>query len=316
MIKSSQDIIRAAKKLSAGGVRPRVAVAVAQDPDVLEAMQSAHDDGICDGTLFGDEAKIRELGEKDDISFDGLEIIHIPDPAEAVMTAVEMADTGKADAIMKGFVPTSTLLKGVLDRRFHLRAGPTLSHVAVIDIPNYHKLLLITDGGMVVKPTVEQKFDILTNALVVAHALGINPAKVALSAAGEAAVKGQPQAEEAAAVMRMIQDRKPAGCEAAGPIGFDLAVSAGTATRVRYAGPVAGDADIVISGSIEECNVTVKALIIFAGTIFAGVIVGARVPVSLVSRTDPVVGKKTSLALACLVADHYRRSGKGEERHG
>lgn len=315
MIKSAQDIIRAAKKLSAG-VRPRIAVAVAQDPDVLEAMQSARDDGICDGTLFGDEAKIRELAEKHDIPLDGLDVVGLSDPAEAVMAAVEMADAGRADAIMKGFVPTSTLLKGVLDRRFHLRAGPTLSHVAVIDVPSYHKLLLMTDGGMVVKPTVEQKYDILVNALLVAHALGINPAKVALSAAGEAAGKGQPQAEEAAAVMRMVQERALAGCEAAGPVGFDLAVSADVAARSGFSGPVAGDADVFLSGSIEECNITVKSLVIFAGAIFAGVIVGARVPVSLVSRTDPVIGKKTSLALACLVADHYRRAAKGGESHG
>ncbi|MDD4050626.1 MAG: phosphate acyltransferase [candidate division Zixibacteria bacterium] len=316
MIKSSQEIIRAAKKLSAGGVRRRVAVAVAQDPDVLEAMQSAHEDGICDGSLFGDETKIRELAEKNDVSLDGLEIINLPDANQAVMAAVEMADSGKADAIMKGFVPTSTLLKGVLDRRFNLRAGPTLSHVAVIDIPDYHKLLLITDGGMVVKPTLEQKFDILKNALIVAHALGIDPAKVALSAAGETAVPAMPQAEEAAALMRKVVSEKTVGCEIAGPIGFDLAVSAEVAGRVGYAGPVAGDADIFLTGTIEECNITVKTLIIFARAVFAGVIVGARVPVSLVSRTDPVIGKKTSLALACLISEYYRRTGKGGESHG
>ncbi len=316
MIKSSQEIIRAAKKLSAAGVRRRVAVAVAQDPDVLEAMQSAHDDGICDGSLFGDETRIRELAEKNDVSLDGLEIINLPDTAEAVMAAVAMADAGKADVIMKGFVPTSTLLKGVLDRRFNLRAGPTLSHVAVLDIPTYHKLLLITDGGMVVKPTLEQKFDILKNALVVAHALGIDPAKVALSAAGETAVPAMPQAEEAAALMRMVQAEKPAGCEVSGPIGFDLAMSAATVDRLGYSGPVAGDADIILSGTIEECNVTAKTLIIFAGAVFAGVIIGASVPVSLVSRTDPVIGKKTSLALACLVSDYYRRTGKGGSSHG
>ena len=316
MIKSSQEIIRAAKKLSAGGARRRVAVAVAQDPDVLEAMQSAHEDGICDGALFGDESKIRELAEKNDVSLDGLEIIHIPDANQAVMAAVEMADSGKADAIMKGFVPTSTLLKGVLDRRFNLRAGPTLSHVAVLDIPDYHKLLLFTDGGMVVKPTLEQKFDILQNALIVAHALGINPAKIALSAAGETDIPAMPQAEEAAAMTRKIVSDKTAGCEIAGPIGFDLAVSAETAGRVGYTGPVAGDADIILTGTIEECNVTVKTLIIFARAVFAGVIVGARVPVSLVSRTDPVIGKKTSLALACLISEYYRRAGKGGESHG
>ena len=173
MIKSSAEIIDAARALSENGGRRRVAVAVAQDADVIGAVQTAYADGICDGSLFGDGKKIRQLAEQNEIPLDGLDIINQTDANKAVLEAVELAASGGADVVMKGFVSTSALLKGVLDRRFNLRTSPTLSHVAVLTIPGYHKLLMITDGGMVVKPTIEQRLDILKNAVLVGRALGI-----------------------------------------------------------------------------------------------------------------------------------------------
>jgi phosphate butyryltransferase len=285
----------------------RVAVAVAQDADVLGAVRSAYDDGICDASLFGDEKKIKALAEQNKIDLAGLEVINQTDPGQAVLQTVELASTGKADVVMKGFVSTSALLKGVLDKRFNLRAGPTLSHVAVLTIPGYHKLLMITDGGMVVKPTLEQRFDILKNAVLVGKALGIEPVRVALSAAADTVVAKMPQTEEDAELVKMVKAEKIEGCEVAGPMSFDIATSADVAAMEGVENPVAGNADVYLVGSIEECNITTKSMIIFARAIFAGVIIGAKVPVSLVSRTDPVIGKKTSIALACLVADYYRR---------
>jgi phosphate butyryltransferase len=311
MLKSSEDIIAAARKLSRDGQRPRISVAVAQDADVLGAVRSAFDDGICDASLFGDRTKIRELAEEHHLRLEGLDINHQPDNAQAVLEAVELASIGKADAIMKGFVSTSTLLKGVLDRRFKLRAEPTLSHVAVLTIPGYRKLLMMTDGGMIVKPDLEQKLGILKNAVLVGRALGIDPVRVALSAAADKVMDKMPQTEENAHLVEMVREAKIEGCEVAGPMSFDIAVSADVAAMEGIKNPVAGNADVYLVGSIEECNITTKCMIIFAHAIFAGVIVGARVPVSLVSRTDPVIGKKTSIALACLVSDYYRRTGEG-----
>lgn len=311
MLKSSDDIIAAAQESSRQGKPFRVAVAAAQDADVLGAMQSAHDDGICEGSLFGDEKLIRQLAAEHNTSLEGMHIVDCPDPDEAVLSAAEMASTGEADVIMKGFVSTSALLKAVLDHRFNLRAEPTLSHVAALTVPGYHKLLMITDGGMVVKPTLEQRLDILKNALIVGRALGIDPVRVALSAADEEITSRMPQTEEDAKLVEMVRAEKIPGCEVAGPMSFDAATSAEIAARVGIDNPVAGDADVYLVGSIEECNITTKSMIIFAKAIFAGVIIGAKVPVSLVSRTDPVIGKKTSIALACLVADYYRRTGKG-----
>jgi len=310
MLKSADDIIGAARRLSREGKRRRVAVAAAQDADVLGAVRSAYDDGICDGTLFGDEAQIRSLADANDISLSNLDVIHQSDPAQAVMQAVAMAAAGDADVIMKGFVSTSALLKGVLDRRFNLRAAPTLSHVAVLTLPGYHKLLMITDGGMVVRPTFEQKLDILKNAVLVGKALGIDPVRVALSAATDEVTARMPQTAEDAGLVERIRKEPIDGCDVAGPMSFDVAVSAEIAAREGIENAVAGNADVYLVGGIEECNITTKSMIIFAGAIFAGVIVGARVPVSVVSRTDPVVGKKTSIALACLIADYYQRTAK------
>jgi len=307
MLKSSEEMIAAARNLSQNGGRRRVAVAVAQDADVLGAVSSAYEDGICDASLFGDEEKIKALAEKNNMPLDNLQVVNRPDPARAVLDAVAMAASGEADVVMKGFVSTSTLLKGVLDKRFDLRDGPTLSHVAVLTLPGYHKLLMITDGGMVVKPTIEQKMDILKNAVLVGKALGIDPVKVALSAAADTVTNTMPQTEDNARLVEMVRSEKIEGCEVAGPMSFDIATSADVAAMEGIKNPVAGDADVYLVGSIEECNITTKSMIIFAKAIFAGVIVGAKVPVSLVSRTDPVIGKKTSIALACLISDYYRR---------
>ena len=310
MIKSSKEIIEAARTLSQGGKRRRVAVAAAEDADVLGAVRSAYDDGICCASLFGDEKKIRELAGIHNLSLDHLDIVHQPDPHQAVLQAVELAAEGQADVIMKGFVSTSDLLKGVLDKRFNLRASPALSHVAVLDVPGHDRLLMITDGGMVVKPTVEQKYDMLKNAVMVGRALGISPVKVALSSAGDQVSSAMPQSVECVQVVKRVTEDRLEDCEVAGPMGFDVAFSPDVAARVGIQNSVAGQADVYLTGSIEEGNITAKSMIIFAGAVFAGVIVGAKVPVSLVSRTDPVMGKKTSIALACLIADFYRREGK------
>ena len=309
MLRSSQEIIDAAKAFSHAGTRPRISVAAAQDADVLGAVRSCYDDGICDATLFGDKGKINELADGNAVNLDGLDVIHEPDDGHAIHRAVALAASGEADVIMKGFVSTSTLLKGVLDKQFNLRAAPTLSHVAVLTLPGYPKLLMVTDGGMVVKPTLRQRLDILKNAVLVGKALGIKPVRIALSAAADSVFASMPQTGEDASLVKSARDEKIEECEVAGPMSFDIATSAEIAAREGLQNPVAGNADVYLVGSIEECNITTKSLIIFAGAIFAGVIIGARVPISVVSRTDPVIGKKTSIALACLVADYYRRVG-------
>jgi phosphate butyryltransferase len=162
----------------------------------------------------------------------------------------------------------------------------------VLDFPGYHKMMNFTDGGMVVKPTTDQKFQIIDNAVLVGWALKLSPVKVGVSVVHDKRLLRN--------VSEQIGD-----VAVDGPLSFEMATSPVAARRAGKTGDVAGDVDVYVVDSIEECNVVAKSLINFADAVFAGVIVGARVPVSLVSRTDTVKNKKASLAIACLLADYY-----------
>jgi phosphate butyryltransferase len=287
--------------------RTRVAVAAAQDADVISAVAQAQRDGFLSAVLVGDADRIKSIAASESVDISNLEVVNCVDVSEAAHEAVRIAANGDADAIMKGFLPTSALLKTVLDKDYHLRAANTLSHCAVLEIPGYHKLLNFTDGGMVVKPDIEQKVQILENAVLVARALGLSPVKVALSGASERISDAFPHTFSDAESVKPEAGRRLKDVVIQGPLPFDLATSRTAAEYRAYEGPVLGDADIYLVDSIEEGNIVAKSLIQFAGAIFAGVIVGAKVPVSLVSRTDTVMNKKASLALACVVADYYKR---------
>ena len=311
-VSSSDQIISAAAKLSSGGKRKMVAVAAAQDVDVLGALSSAQTEGILDATLFGDKEKIQKMASENAIDISKLTIIHNADVKGATNDAVRMAAEGKADVIMKGFVSTSALLKTVLAKEFNLRTKNTLSHVAVLDIPGYHKLLAMTDGGMVVKPDLEQKFQILENAVLVARALGISPVKVAVSGTTNKFCADDPVSIECQQIIDKALSSGMKDIKVEGPLTLDAATSREIASRKGLSGPVIGDADIYLMHSIEECNIVAKALINFVDAVFAGVIVGAKAPVSLVSRTDTVKNKKASVSLACLIAEHYSRITGGK----
>lgn len=304
-----EQILESARELAFSSKKKMVAVAGASDVDVLGALSSANADGILDATLFGDKEKIEKTALDGNIDISNFDIEHDADVDQAIYGAVRMAADGAADVVMKGFVSTSQLLKTVLSKDFNLRMQRIVSHSAVLGIPGRHKLLQMTDGGMVVKPDVEQKIQIIQNAVLVAKALGLSPVKVALSAAVDRVYEKHPQALECQKVLEKVQEINLEDVEIQGPMTFDVAASRDMAKLKGIKGPVAGDADIYLVGTIEECNIVAKALISFADTIFAGVIVGARVPVSLVSRTDTMMNKKASVSIACLVADYYRRIG-------
>ena len=310
-ILSSDQIISAAAKLSSGDKRKMVAVAAAQDADVIGALSSAEAEGILDATLFGDETLIRKMAAEGNFDISRLRIVHNPDVKAATVDAVRMAADGKADVIMKGFVSTSALLKTVLAKDFDLRTKNTLSHVAVLDIPGYHKLLAMTDGGMVVKPDLEQKFQILENAVLVAQALGLSPVRVAISGTTNKFCADDPTSIECQRVIDKVLASGMKDIKIEGPLTLDAATSKEIAARKGLAGPVVGEADIYLMHTIEECNIVAKSLINFADAVFAGVIVGAKVPVSLVSRTDTVKNKKASVSLACLIAEYYRQTAGG-----
>ena len=307
-ITSADGIIEAAKKASEKK-RKHIAVAAAADSAVLEAVAAAESEAVCDVTLFGDSDKIKQISDDESIDIRNLNIENYPDPVEAAHNAVRMADAHEADAIMKGFISTSTLLKTVLSRDFNLRGKNTMSHTAVLDIPGYHKLLGITDGGMVVKPDFETKLQLIDNGSMIFNALGFEKPKVALSSAIDYVHGNFPSTILSQRIMDYYNAGHISGCEVFGPITLEAATSKEVASSRGIENPVAGDADIFLVDSIEECNIVSKVLILFIKATFAGVIVGAKVPVSLVSRTDSVQNKKASLSIACLVADYLSKSG-------
>ena len=310
-ISSSDQIIEAAARLSETGQKKMVAVAGAQDIDVIGALSSANADGILDATLFGDRSKIEEIASKEKIDISKLDVIDKADPQDATYEAVKMAAEGIADVVMKGFVSTSALLKTVLSKEFNLRTKDTVSHTAVLDIPGYHKLLSMTDGGMVVRPDQTQKIEIIENAILVNKALGVSPVRVALAGAVDAEYKSVPSSLDCRKLIDEFAKRGIEDVQLQGPLAFDTATSKEIARAKNIEGPVVGEADIYLVSSLEECNIIAKSLINFADTVFAGVITGARVPISLVSRTDTLKNKKASVSIACLVAEYYKNIGFG-----
>ncbi len=301
-VTSAEGIVAAAKTLGKKYGAFRVAVAAAEDDDVLKACAEAARLGIAKFTLFGSETRLREMGDLHRIDFGGFTIVNTKDANESAYLAAQAADRGNADLIQKGFVSTSALLRTVLSRDFDLRAGDTLNHVAVLGFPGYHKLIGITDGGMVVKPTFEQKLQIIKNSVKLFRCLGCDKPKVAVSAPVDYIHPKIQATTEAAQLTALSKDGLIEDCEVYGPLTFDAATSRDIALARGIKNYVAGDADIFLVDSIEECNIVSKALILLAPASFAGVIVGARVPVSLVSRTDTAANKLASISIACLLA--------------
>ncbi len=312
-LRSSDDLIRRAIQIAKEDRPMRVSVAAAQDADVIDAVSQCAAKGFLSGHLVGDKKSIEKLAAENNIDISHLEIIDHSDPLEAAHHAVKLASSGQADLIMKGFLPTSSILKVVLDKRYNLRGENTLSHCAVLDIPGYPRLLNITDGGMLVKPDLDQKIQVLQNALVVARALGCVPTNVAVSAAASHMHDLTPASQGAMEEFLAMAKARCTDIHIQGPLTLDAATNSEAAQARKVAGPAAGEADIYLVDSVEEGNIVAKTLIQCAEAVFAGVIVGARVPVALVSRTDTVQNKIASLAVACVVAEYQRHLNAGKK---
>jgi len=307
-IRRASELIEKARALAKGGKRQRIAVAAAQDPDVLDALSEAFEEGVAEPYLFGDRDKILAICRELSLDASRFSISHFSDPGEAAREAVAFADAGEADIIMKGFVSSSVIMKAILSKEFTLRRSDTLSHVAVLDVPGYHKLLSFTDGGVVVRPSFDQRVDIVRNYLGVAGALGIQLPKIAILGTPVAATLAADVQAENSRLISMFRTGELRGAIVDGPMSLDCALSERIASRYGVRSPVSGDVDAILVNAIEECNVVAKSLIVLVGAIFAGIVVGARLPVSLVSRTDTRQNKKASIALASLVAASVDRA--------
>jgi phosphate butyryltransferase len=297
-MKSFDEVLKKAKTLD----KKIVAVAKAENLEVLEAVEAARLQGICDGILVGEKSVILQLMKEAGIKEEDYEILDIKDSQQAAQKAVSLVSSGRADMLMKGLVDTGVLLREVLNKEYGLRNSPVLSHVAVFEVESYHKLLIVTDAAMNIAPDVEQKIAIIENALVVSRSLGISQAKVALLAAKESVNEKMPATVEAA----QIAARTIAGAIIAGPFALDNAVSKESARIKGLDSPVAGDADILVAPDIEAGNILYKALGFLTSSRGAGTIVGARRPIILTSRADSEDSKMNSIALAVLIAEEMK----------
>jgi phosphate butyryltransferase len=279
-----------------------IAVAVAQDIEVLSAVNSAKDLGIADAILVGDETELIEAAGKCGVELAKFEIINISDKVEACRKAVELVSTGKAHLVMKGLVDTSVILKAVLDEQIGLRTGNVLSHVAVFDVQGYDRLFYVTDAAMNLAPNLEQKKQIIENAVQVAHALGNENPKVGVLAAVEKVNPKMQATVDAAELVAMNERGEIKGCVVAGPFALDNAVSVEAAKHKGMTNPVAGHADILMVPTIEAGNMLYKSMVFFAKAKNAGIIVGAKAPVVLTSRADSDEAKLNSIAIGVLMA--------------
>lgn len=300
MIRNFDDLMAYAKTKE-----PRVlSVAVAQDRDVLEAVKMAVDEGIVRPILVGDKEKILLISGEMNWQIEDDMIVHVADITEACAVAVKLVTDGKADTLMKGLVDTSIILKAVLNREANLRTGNVLSHVGVMDIPTYDRLLLVTDAAMNIAPDLEAKKQIVQNAVHVAHGMGLEEPKVAVLCAKEKVNPKMEATVDAKSLEEMNQVGEITGCIIGGPLALDNAVSVEAARHKGITHPVAGHADILMVPNIEAGNILYKALVFLSQAGAAGVIVGAKVPVVVTSRADSEKSKLYSIALAMLMASH------------
>lgn len=299
MIRNFDELLEIAKQKP----KMKLSVAAAQDDVVLIAVESARKLGIIDAILVGDMSKIEKLAKTAEIDLTNYEIIDVNDVREAARTAVALVSEGKADFLMKGLLGTADLLKAVLDKEIGLRTSSLLSHVMLYSVPAYHKIIFLTDGGMVPYPDLNQKVQIIQNAVKVAKTLGVSPINVAPLAAVEVINPDMQATLDAAALSKMSQRGQIKDCIIDGPLALDNAISKEAAKHKGIESPVAGEADIFLVPNIESGNLLGKSLTYFANAKSAGVIMGAKCPIVLVSRADTQESKLYSIALGCLTAN-------------
>ena len=296
-MKKLDDFLELAQSFSR---RARIAVAGAQDENVLESVRMAQKMNIVEPILYGNTEEIEKTAKFLGIKLDGMEIVHAPNLLEAGKMAVRGVAEGKAELLMKGKIKTSELMSLVLQKEYGLRTGRTLSAVSVLEVPSYHKLLIISDGGIVISPDLKQKRDIVENAVMVARTLGVDTPKVAIIGATE--IAEAPSTLDAAILSKMSGRGQIRGCVVDGPLSLDDAVSKKAASLKGVESYIASDADALIVPHIESGNILSKALIYLEGARAATVVVGARMPIVLTSRADSAETKLFSIALGVLIA--------------
>lgn len=278
-------------KASLGQQKRRTAAVVcAHDETTLKAVEQCRDQ--VDAVLIGDGKKIRALTDLP------CEIIPEEDMLTAAYKGVELIREGRADFLVKGKLDTSLILKAVVNKEHGLRTGRLMSHLAFLELPGYDRLVVLTDSGMVIRPTLDQKKEILLNAVETLRRMGYEEPMVGLLAAVEKVNPQMPETLDAAELTRLNREGELPGCYVEGPLSYDILMSPESAEKKGYASRIVGNADILMVGDMATGNILGKALTVTAKGRMAGIIVGAGAPVALTSRGSKLEEKVNSILLA------------------
>jgi phosphate acetyltransferase len=278
------------------------AVAYPCEQTALAGAIEAAEMGLIVPILVGPAAKIGQIARSSAINLDIAQIVDTFDSDTSAAKAVELVREGRAALLMKGSLHTDELLGAVVAKTTGLRTGRRISHAFLMDIPTYHKILVITDAAINITPVLEEKADICQNAIDLAISLGRETPKVAILAAVETVTSKMPATIDAAALCKMADRGQITGGILDGPLAFDNAISKQAAEIKKIHSAVAGDPDIVLAPDLEAGNILAKQLIYLANAGSAGLVLGARVPIILTSRSDSVRSRVASCAVAMLVA--------------
>jgi phosphate acetyltransferase len=283
------------------------AVAYPCEASALTGAVEAAQNKLITPILVGPAAKIADIAKSAGVALSGIEIVDVPEAHAAAEKAVALVREGRAEVLMKGSLHTDELLSAVVSREKGLRSGRRISHAFLMDVPTYHKVLVVTDAAINIAPVLEDKVDICQNAIDLAISLGVKTPKVAVLAAVETVNSKMPATLDAAALCKMADRGQIKGGLVDGPLAFDNAISKDAAKTKGIDSDVAGDPDILLAPDLEAANILAKQLSFLANADSAGLVLGARVPIILTSRADSVRSRIASCAVACQVA-HARRS--------
>ncbi|MER1967044.1 bifunctional enoyl-CoA hydratase/phosphate acetyltransferase [Castellaniella sp. GW247-6E4] len=283
----------------------RVAVVHPCDEISLKAALDAHHEGLIEPVLVAPRARLEQAAQSLGATLDGLDIRDVPHSHAAADQAVALVRAGEVEALMKGSLHTDELMAAVV-RRDGLRTKRRVSHCYLMQTPQYPRPFIITDAAINIAPTLDQKADIIRNAIDLAHAIGVSDPRVAILAAVETVSAAMPATLDAAALCKMADRGQISGGRLDGPLAFDNAISQAAARIKGIHSDVAGQADILVAPDLESGNMLAKQLMYLGDAASAGLVLGARVPIVLTSRADTYESRIASCALALLLAHHYR----------
>lgn len=279
-----------------------VAVVCAHDEHTLEAVLKAYEENLLDYYLIGQKKEIIKKAEKVGFEIQTNRIVDCITDEESAKVAVHMAKEKKVDLIQKGLMQTSTLLKAVVNKESGIGKGTPMSHIALLDIPGYHKILGVTDGGMILYPDLEMKKAIIKNTAEMFRKAGYVKPKIAVVCAVEVENLKMPETVDAGLLKKMALTGEFGECYVDGPVSMDIAVDMEASRIKKYSSPVAGDTDIIVVPDITAGNIMVKGLLEFADAKMAGIVTGAEVPIALNSRSASLEEKYYSLLACCFMA--------------